>query len=97
MVGDEDSVMKKIVLMLALASAATGAIAQTELATRQAQLAALETNFSDGIMRVTRDGHLVKCDATGQAHEITYGAMVTDDPLWKDGKPVKCRRDMFAN
>lgn len=53
---------------------------------------------SDGKTRVTRDGRLVTCDATGQAYEVTNnGSMVTSAPIWKAGKPLKCRRDMFAS
>lgn len=52
---------------------------------------------SDGKARVTRDGRLVLCDSTGQAYEVTTnGSMVTHNPVWKAGKPVKCRRDMFV-
>jgi hypothetical protein len=52
---------------------------------------------SDGRTRVTRDGHLVNCDSTGQAYEVTLNRMVIEDPIWKNGKPVKCRADMFAD
>ncbi|CAE6862654.1 hypothetical protein R75465_07749 [Paraburkholderia aspalathi] len=51
---------------------------------------------SDGRTRVTRDGRLVKCDSTGQAYEVTINNMVIEDPIWKNGKPVKCRVDMFV-
>jgi hypothetical protein len=52
---------------------------------------------SDGKVRATRDGRLVMCDSTGQAFDVTTnGGMVIQDPEWKAGKPVKCRRDMFV-
>jgi hypothetical protein len=52
---------------------------------------------SDGRVWIMRDGRLVLCDSTGQAYEVkTHGSMVTYNPVWKAGKPVRCRRDMFA-
>ncbi|MDN7880051.1 hypothetical protein [Burkholderia aenigmatica] len=51
----------------------------------------------DGKIRVTLDGRLVECDGTGQAYEVTIKTLVFRDPVWKNGKPVKFRRDMFLN
>jgi hypothetical protein len=61
----------------------------------QADPVPVTQRVADGKMHVTRDGRLVECDGTGQAYEITIKTFVIRDPVWKDGKPVKCRRDMF--
>ncbi len=48
--------------------------------------------------KMTRDGQIVRCDETGQAYVITVKDSFTiRDPVWKNGKPVKYRRDMFVN
>lgn len=57
-----------------------------------------EQAVSDGKTRITRDGHIVLCDSTGQAFEITGSdGMTFSTPIWKAGKPLKCRRDMFVS
>lgn len=64
----------------------------------QADPVPAEQAVSDSTTRVTRDGRLVTCDATGQAYEVTTnGGMVTSAPIWKAGRPLKCRREMFAS
>lgn len=53
---------------------------------------------TDGKARMSRDGQIVQCGETGQAYVITVkDGFAISDPVWKDGKPVKCRRDMFVN